>query len=1133
MALDVGEPGTSFFGRESDLGALTAALEQTRAGRGRLVAVTGDAGIGKTRLVEELARRSALPSNRFFWGRCSEQAGAPSYWPWSRMLRAFAAAHGIDRLREDLGADAVLLAPLVPGLRRASQGGTATTVPPSARQDGESRFRMLEAVAGLLRRAAEQEPLVVVLEDVHWADEASLALLELVAQELDDSFLLLIVTYRDRERPRLPRPLLEAVRHGQRVALSGLDRDAVAAIVSQASATAPTSPLIDRLFEITSGNPFFLGEVLRTLAQDGRLESAVAGPLTLPDTVRESIRRHLDPLTEEDRDMLALAAVAGQEFEVAVLGRAAEVDATRVLERLHAAVDRGLVAEQWGGRFRFAHALVRETLYGDLLPARRIQLHARVGVALEELHGDAAPLGALASHFLHAAPLGTAEKAAAYATRAAESAMGLFAYHDALSAYEQALAAVGAGPLDRRLRLKLRLGAAYAARRAGQDLRARALLLESAQDARALGDAEALFQAAVGYYVLRPNVTESDPDTIPLLEEALRAAPPGDGPARATLEAFLGTARYSLEENPENDDASKAAIAMARRVGDPRVLATALVARQLVVVGPGSTRERLALADEALALAESSAPDIVHLARGARTQCFLELGDVAAAAAEVERMGRAAERLRQPGRHWQVTVRRAAIALLEGRFDDGARLAAAALEVRRTASDSLPLQVFVLQMFLARRDTGRHGGLEGSLRWMVDHCPEKRAWSCVLAVFYADLGRQAEARAIFERLAADGFARVRSYQNYPAALAWLARVCTFLRDVARARQLYPMLLPYADQNIVLGADSQACLGSTHRYLGLLAATTGDVDGAERHSLAAIAMNERMGARPVLACVQHEYARLLQHRDAPGDRAAARELLDAATGIANACGMSQLLAWIDYLGPVEREVAPVSVPAVAVAAAASAAAPAQGSTAPAVSGRGAAGPVAVLRRDGDVWEVGFAGETSRMKDAKGVALLAMLLEHPGREIHVLDLAAGAPGASASAAASGEVAADRGDAGPHLDPAARAAYRSRLEDLRDELEEAERFNDPDRAARARHELEFLTDELARGVGLGGRERRAASAAERARINATRTIGGAVKRIAELSPRLGEHLRATVRTGYLCVYAPDPTSAVHWEL
>jgi tetratricopeptide (TPR) repeat protein len=1130
MTPDAIEPGATFYGRGAELRALNAALERARAGRGRLVAVSGDAGIGKTRLIEELTRSAGLPSNRILWGRCSEQSGAPSYWPWSRVLRTYAAARGLDRLREDLGAEATYLSALVPGLVADSSGAVTAG-------DLGARYLLCEAVIGLLRRIAADEPMVIVLEDAHWADEASLALLELVALELDGTRLLLVVTYRDRERPRLPRPLVEAARRGQRIVLQGLDREVVAAIASQAAQAPLSSAWVDRLAVATGGNPFFLGEVLRALAQEGRLDPARSpdAPLILPDTVRDSIRRHLEPLASEDRDVLALAAVVGEEFDLPVLELASGKNAPLLLQRLQAAVEAGLVVEGTAGRFRFAHALVRETLYGDLRPALRVHLHAHVGDALERRHGDgeSATLGALASHFLHAAPLGTAAKAAAYATQAAEQALAVHAHHDALSLYEQALAAVGAAPVDRAQRLGLRLAAASAAQRAGHEPRARELLLEAAQDARALGDANSLFFAAIGYYLLRPNIAEPDPQTVPLLEEALRAIGEDESPARATLLALLAPARYSLDASPEHDALSREAVEVARRLDDPTVLATTLLARQLVVVGPGSTRERLALANEALGLTEKGAGDLEHLARAARTQCFLELGEVAAATAEIERMGLSAERLRQPDRRWQVGVRRASIALLEGRFDDAARLAAESLAVRRSASDPMALQVFVLQMFLARRDTGQHGGLEGSLRWMADHYATTQAWRCVLAVFYADLGREAEARALFEEQAADGFARLRQYQNYPAALAWIARACTFLWDVPRAAQLYPLLLPYADQSIVLGANSQACLGSTHRYLALLAATLSRVDEAEAHFRAAIAMNERMGARPVLACCQHEYARLLQHRNAPGDRATARDLIERARATSNACGMTQLLDWIERLGPIPEEgaeatAAESTLETAAPAQTASASSPSTPAPRSAAAPRASTPSHAVLRRDGDVWQVGFGDELRRMKDAKGVHLLALLLEHPGQEIHVLDLAAGSLGATA-----GEATVDRGDAGPLLDPSARQAYKSRLEDLRDELEEALRFNDPARADRARHEIDFLADELARGVGLGGRERRAAAASERARINATRTIAAAVKKIGELSPRLGEHLRATVRTGYLCVYAPDKAGAIRWEL
>lgn len=1096
----VTETRSALVGRAAELDVLRAALSQAQSGRGRLVAVSGDAGIGKTRLVEELVAAADVPPARVLWGRCLEQEGAPSYWPWVRALRALAAARGIEALRDDVGTDAAALAPILPELIAADGGAPRWP----AGNELEARYRLFEGVVALLRAAAA-EPLVLVLEDVHWADEASLALLEYVASELDRTHLLLIVTYRERKRPRLPRALGDAVRRGQRIVLRGLDRDDVGAIVAAVAGDAPPPAMVDRIAEITDGNPFFLGEVVRALETDGW---HATGPLVLPDSVRESLRRRLEPLGDGERDLLALAAVAGQEVDVAVLQAAGGLEATTVLERLHAPVEHGLVAPSAAGRFRFVHALVRETIYGDLLPATRVRLHARIGEAIERLYADeseSSPLGTLAWHFLHAAPLGTAAKAVDYAQRAGQRAMGVYAYPDALRAFEQALDGIGADALVRPRRLELRLLAAEAASRAGYDVRARELYPLAAQDARAASDGFALFRAAVGYYLVSRQEGEPDPETAHLLELALAATGSEDSSIRAMLLGLLAAARHMADGGFAHEALSREAVEMSRRVNDFFALSLTLLLRQFVLLGPDSTAERLALCNEALPLTDL--PEPAHAAGLGRTCCLLELGDVPAAIAEIDGVSRAAERLRHAYWQWQAAVQRAGIALLQGRFDDGVRLAAEALATRRNANDPVALQAFVLQMFLARRDTGHHGGLEGSIRWMVERYPETQMWRCVLAVFLADMNREDETRVVFEELACDGFRHLRQDQHYPAMLAWLARCCLFLRDPVRALQLYPLLAPYAERNIVVSVYSRASLGSAHRYLGLLCAAVGQSDAAEIHFRAAIAMNERMGARPVVACAQHEYARVLQYRDGPGDRAAADALLVRVRDTAEACGMTQLLEWLDRLGPS----APAPTPA-----------PTAAPMTPPVSS------VAVLRRDGDVWIVGFGGETSRMKDAKGVQLLVTLLQHPGQEVHALDLAGGGPGAAADGAI-----VDRGDAGPLLDPAARSAYKRRLDDLRDELEEAERYADAGRADRARHEMEFLAEELARGVGLGGRDRRAASAAERARVNVTRTIGAVMKKMAALHPRLGEHLRASVRMGYFCVYAPDPASPIRWEL
>lgn len=1109
---DLVAPDPTFVGRQTELRLLAEALDAARVGRGQLVALVGEAGIGKSRLVEEIVRRIDLPPDRVLSARCPEHAGAPSYWPWSRALAAYATARGLDEFRRELGSDAALLAPILPAAVQEAGSGARAVEPAQP----DARFLLLDAFVRLLRRIAASVPLVLVLEDVHWADEASLALLEFVAREARDTRLLVLVTYRERDRPRPPRSFTDAVRHGRRIAIRGLDRDAVTALVAQAASGVPSSALVDRLLRLTGGNPFFVSEVVRALALDGRLNAAVGddAPLALPETVRGSIQRHLDPLSVEDRTLLELAAVAGDEFSVGALAAAGAGNADVVLGQLSAIVGSGLIVEGGApGRFRFAHALIREALYGDLLPAARIHLHARVGTALETLYADdpEAPLGELAAHFLRAAPVGTQAKAVDYATRAAERAYSVHAHQDAVTFFEQALVALGPEVADRERRLALRLRCGDAALLAGLDPRARERFRQAVSDARALGNTAALVEASFGYALASARFGVVDLESSALLDEAVRALGDGDSVPAACMLSLRSYALQCAGDHAESAAVSETALAMARRLGQPPALTAALLARVHVLHGAGQTAERLAMVDEAVPFARHH-PQSAHATHQNRALCLLEGGDVAGATREIDRMTQLTDRSLRAYQRWQTAIARTALSLLAGRFDEAASLAAEALALRRDASDPTALQHFVLQMFMARRETADPGGLAGSVRWLAEQHPQMPAWRCLYAVFLADLNRHDEAREQFERLAVHDFTDLPPDPMYPAALAWLTRVASYLFDARRAQLLYPLLLPFSERNIVVTPYVGGCLGSAERYLGLAAAIGGNPDAAEQHYRAGIAMNERMGARPVVACTQHEYARLLQFRGRPGDLAKARALLESAQAISLACGMTQLLEWIDRLGSPAFLGTNADAPDPQTAS---------GFERPTPATR------AVLRRDGEVWTVAFGAAQFRLKDTKGVQLLSTLLQNPRREIHALDLAVATDGLPDT-----PVVADRGDAGPLLDPAARTAYKTRLGDLRDELDEAERFNDPARAAHARHEIEFLTDELARGVGLGGRDRKAASAAERARVNATRTIGAVMKKIAAECPPLGEHLRATVRTGYVCVYAPVPGAPIHWS-
>jgi tetratricopeptide (TPR) repeat protein len=1104
------ETDSLFVGREREMEILAAGLRDACAGRTRFVLISGEAGIGKTRMLEELVRRASLPPGRVLWGRAPEQTGAPSYWPWIRALEAYAAvANGA--LRDEMGPDAPALAYLVPALR--ARCPDVEPVPPGG-GDAEARFKLLDAVASFLRRAAAREPLLVVLEDLHWADEASLALLGFVAGELRSARLLLVATCREHEPHRRPRGLADAVRLGQRVPLRGLDRGAVGDLVARATAGAPAPPLVSRLHDLTGGNPFYLDEVLRMLRDDGRLQGdgEDAAPLRLPDTVRDTLRRRLEPLDPADRELLSLASVVGREFDVVLLTQATGSPPETVLAHLTAATAMGLVEETTTiGRFRFAHALVHEAVYGDLLPAARAHLHQRVAEALEAHHATLAdaPLGELAAHYARAAPLGTAAKAVECSVRAAEQAAALFAYGDAIVHYERALAALALLAPDERKRLEICLALGSVAVRAARYPQARQAFDQAARRARALGDKQSFVLAALSFAEASPPSGAPDTAVIALLEEALTAVGDEDSFARSLALAMLGQALY-FSDLARSESLSAEALAMARRTGDPVALSLTLLYRQVALSGPGGVAERLALVDEGLAVAETIAFEpSLHHGQAARIFCLLELGRVGEAAALVDRMQRDAERTRLPDRQWRALVHRAGLAILDGRFAEAARLAAEALSVRRDASDPTAARLFTMQTFLCRRETGELGGIEASIRGQVAGYPALGSWQCLLAVHLAETGRLEEARTILDALASDDFAGIRRDFNYPPSLALLAIVASLLGDAGRAKTLYRLLEPFAERNIVFPVYSPGALGSAHRHLGLLAATQGDTDRAATHFEAALAMNARLGARPALARTQRDFARLLLARNRPGDVARAVALRAAGLELAEACGMTRLRDELaEPVTPPPTDAAPAESPAPQV-------------TPSAVTVQ------ATLRREVDFWTITFGADSFQLKDTKGLGFLQTLLQHPGREFHVLDLSGGGePLVEGSGRQAG------GDAGELLDPAARAAYKRRLGDLRDELEEAQRWSDLERAARAQQEIDFLTDELARAVGRGGRSRTAGSAAERARVNVSRTIGAVVKKIAAGSPALGQHLTAAVRTGYFCVYEPDPRVRVDWR-
>jgi AAA ATPase domain len=1103
----------AFIGRDRELAELVAGLLDAIDGRGGVFLITGEAGIGKTALADRLATQGMARGALALWGRCWEGAGAPPYWPWTQIIRTLAGELDDGILRSLVPSGAAEIARLAPDL--AARLGEPTDAIHAIESDAE-RFYLFEAVATCLTNASSTQPLVLILDDLHDADRSSLLLLRFLVRDVRTSRMLVGATYREAD----PVPSSETedvlatlAREGTVIGLRGLDREEVGRLVEEVWGTVPASAKVRAIHEATEGNPLFVREVTRLEAAQDPPDRRERSSISIPRSVRAVIRRRISPLSADAFRVLSAAAVVGRDFDLSVVSAASDFPADRALASVSEAVALGVVSEEPSsvGVYRFSHPLMREVFYDELPVSVRIQLHRRVGEAIEQVHGrDLRPyLAQLAHHFAKVAPAGEGEKAGDYARRAGDQAMDARAYEEAVLQYRRALEALGFVGPDQALQCELLLCLGGAFVRAGDYETAKGTYLTAIDLARELGDADRLALAALG--VGEPQVQAGlvDRQLMALLQEALDALGPGDGALRARVLARLCLELTFSDQMQLMEALSLEAVEMARRLGEEGPLASALRARWLAVWGPDGLNERTALADEILELARATADREMELiGRARRAAGAIEAGDIGAAEADIAAHGELAAQLRMPYHQWVAASMRAMRALLQGspgRAEQRAEEALALLPARLDA-----VYAHLNQVTQVRWDQGRLGELRAAWQAIVDRFPQAafaRGWLCLSDV---ELDRHGDAQRWLRSLV-DALPELPRNGIWPSALAVASVAAAALEDVEAAASVHRLLLPYADRAIVLSAPHPVvCLGSVSLYVALVEAAMARWDEAEAHFDAAIRANTRLGARSLEARTQLGYARMLIGRGRARDRPHVLDLLDRAAATATALGTDALLNEAERLRELEAGTA---------------------------VGAGAQG--SAFRREGEYWTVVYEGSLVRLRDSKGLRYLATLLANPGREFHVVDLEAEEDRASRSLSARGarpgsdeaEVRPDLGDAGEMLDATAKAAYRSRLEDLLADLQEAESFNDPARAAKAREEIEFIANKPARAVGLGGRDRRAASHAERARLNVTRAIRAAMRNLARENPGLGRHLSSTIRTGRYCSYTPDPRAQVAW--
>lgn len=901
VALALG-PESSLVGRAAETALLTDAFISAAGGHGRAVLVGGEPGIGKTALVASLGRAAHDQGARVLYGRSDEELGL-AYQPFAEALGHYVAHCPSTELAAHVAARGGHLSRLVPNLARRVPGSAA----PAATDPEGDRFLMFEAVTALLEAASLVAPVVLVLDDLHWAASTTLLLLRHLLRSAGSAHLLIVGTYRHTDiHP--DHPLTAALADlrrlpgmVQRIQLEGLSRDGVASFVAAADsgiAATDGAALADSLHAHTAGNPFFIGEMLRHLAETGAYsEREGRGPggqdrgLGVPEGVREVVGLRLRRLPEMTNRALTMASVIGSSFTLEVLEQVVEGgDPDAVLDALEEAVMGNVVIELGHGEYRFSHTLVRETIYSGLTSTRRCRYHRHVAEALESmgLREEGYLLSALAYHFAEAAAAECASKAADYAMAAARHAVGLAAWEDAIGRLERGLKALdGHDPPDLERRCDLLLLLAEAWTRFFSPPQALVTAKEAVEVAQALGSADRLGRSTYWYVRAASGIVDAEQmsEATELAEEALAVLGESLPAVRAKILAVL--ARIQDTRGQASEATSRQAMALARSSGNADALGVALLTAT-GFVGSLHPSERLALAEELVSAAPPDGWDGWRDGHSQRSMARLALGDRAGFEADVAACERLGIERRLWFFRWISALWRATLALIDGRFDEVEALAEHARAI--TLQDPYRL-LSTVQLFRLRFELGDMARANHVVVRALADLPQNPILRVMRALVVAESGRLIEATTEYEELGDEAWEGV-PWPLRPIAMAYRTEVVVALGDAARAEQLYEEFHPYSGQ-LVLSGVACTCVGAADRYLGMLASTAGRWAVAEGHYRDASALEAGLASPPISARTGYWYARMLLERGGPGDLGRAKELLAGALESAERLGMARL------------------------------------------------------------------------------------------------------------------------------------------------------------------------------------------------------------------------------------------------
>jgi DNA-binding CsgD family transcriptional regulator/tetratricopeptide (TPR) repeat protein len=891
-----------FFGREQELETLLRSLECSARGEGRVIALCGDVGIGKTRLMTEIARIAGIRGFLVLWGQLSEDPARPPYTPWVLALRECFSGYADELLRSDLGDAAADISDIVPELKRRLD--LPAHQPLSGRE--AARYQLFDSVSCFLRAASRRQPLLILFDNLHLADPSSLALLAHCAHGLPAARIAIVAAYRsgDRLSTNALQGTLDRIARTvsyQRLELHGLSRDAVAELLHAYVGRSLPPSIVDGVHAQSDGNPLFIGEVGSLLAARTRVPRGreTWHRFRVPNSLRDLVEARLSALPDRCLRLLGVAAVLGRQFDAAALAAMSQSSTTSVLRVLAHAETSGVISPAMPGEFRFHHALFREVLYDGHSTMKRLLLHRRAGEYLAGRVGRGQSLGDLcqiAYHYYEAAQREDADPAIDYCVRAGDSALEQRAYTEAAIQFQRALQIMEVGysadPLQKFSLLQKHGLAQY---RSGQVEAATETLLERAVLAHHHHWWERLAGALCEFQLIRGSFGVGHIAAVPLHEEALRQLPEDLAPLRARL---LGSFSVALTQAGRRERAcatARQAIALARATGDTATLARCLSIADWALADPMTAAERLQIAREALELAEFDGRAEARME--SLKAMIIALGDaglVSEAESHLIFLRSAAQAERHPHYLNLVSGFETAFAIMRGRWDDALTLAVAG-QSNAARHGVLGLEGrFGFHMFAIHKARGSLPALARVLSHIVCAADQSRLWLPGLILMHCELGQLDEARAALSRLPDPS--QLPRDDLYLTILVYLSEACARIGDRAWCARLYELLWPFRRLNASLCGTMFH--GAVAGYLAPLAVVMRRQREARTLYEAALTMNSAMGAAVALTESKVGFATLLMASERPEDHKRAADLLAAAQTAAMSLGLGSILQRIE-------------------------------------------------------------------------------------------------------------------------------------------------------------------------------------------------------------------------------------------